>query len=178
MTTHTGIVTTPELVRIAPRSEVLMEGIHDWNDGRQIGLRVRRVGSILIDIEMMMFNFRVVFRDAVAPLGLDMTGHGWCYDRDNGLAAVADWVCEWELDDLNSRIPHPPGPWIKAVHSGVYREPGIGQSGSDGLIMGRDGRPRIVCPNCGRSSGHPDDIANRYCGNCHQFHDQMVEGPS
>ena len=29
--------------------------------------------------------------------------------------------------------------------------------------------PSITCPVCGRTSYNPHDIANRYCGNCHQF---------
>ena len=28
----------------------------------------------------------------------------------------------------------------------------------------------ITCPKCGLTSNHPMDIAQRYCGNCHQFH--------
>jgi hypothetical protein len=29
-------------------------------------------------------------------------------------------------------------------------------------------QPRFVCPDCGAASSHPDDIANGYCGRCHQ----------
>lgn len=28
----------------------------------------------------------------------------------------------------------------------------------------------ITCPKCGLTSHHPWDVAQRYCGNCHQFH--------
>lgn len=35
------------------------------------------------------------------------------------------------------------------------------------------GHPTITCPQCGRSSAHPKDIENRYCGACHQFHADM-----
>lgn len=31
----------------------------------------------------------------------------------------------------------------------------------------------IRCPKCGRTSHHPEDVRQRYCGNCHQFHDEM-----
>jgi RNase P subunit RPR2 len=27
----------------------------------------------------------------------------------------------------------------------------------------------FTCPKCGMTSYHPDDIKNRYCGNCHEF---------
>ena len=27
----------------------------------------------------------------------------------------------------------------------------------------------FTCPQCGRVSHHPQDVANRYCGACHQF---------
>jgi len=28
-------------------------------------------------------------------------------------------------------------------------------------------QPAITCPDCGRTSWHPDDVANGYCGACH-----------
>ena len=31
----------------------------------------------------------------------------------------------------------------------------------------------IQCPTCGKVSYHPQDIANRYCGFCAKFHDEM-----
>lgn len=31
----------------------------------------------------------------------------------------------------------------------------------------------ITCPRCGMTSYHPRDIQERYCGNCHQFHEFM-----
>lgn len=34
--------------------------------------------------------------------------------------------------------------------------------------------PRITCPQCGRTSYHPEDVSNRYCGYCHQFHNSMI----
>jgi hypothetical protein len=34
----------------------------------------------------------------------------------------------------------------------------------------------ITCPVCGRVSYNPGDVEHRYCGNCHQFHDQMPGG--
>jgi hypothetical protein len=33
--------------------------------------------------------------------------------------------------------------------------------------------PSITCPRCGRTSYHPKDISEKYCGACHLFHDQM-----
>lgn len=35
--------------------------------------------------------------------------------------------------------------------------------------------PSITCPKCGRTSYHIDDIRHRYCGNCHEYHDALVE---
>jgi len=31
----------------------------------------------------------------------------------------------------------------------------------------------IKCPQCGVTSYNPNDVKNRYCGNCHQFHEEM-----
>lgn len=36
-------------------------------------------------------------------------------------------------------------------------------------------RPSITCPRCGRTSPHPQDICEKYCGNYHQFHETMTE---
>ncbi len=34
----------------------------------------------------------------------------------------------------------------------------------------------ITCPDCGKVSWHPDDVASGYCGNCHDFtHGQVAE---
>lgn len=32
-----------------------------------------------------------------------------------------------------------------------------------------DQRPSFVCPKCRRTSWHPDDVKNGYCGHCHEF---------
>ena len=31
------------------------------------------------------------------------------------------------------------------------------------------GEPSYTCPLCGRTSYNPNDLANQYCGACHQF---------
>jgi hypothetical protein len=36
-----------------------------------------------------------------------------------------------------------------------------------------DAAVSIVCPQCGFRSYNPHDIEHRYCGQCHQFHDQL-----
>jgi protein-arginine kinase activator protein McsA len=33
----------------------------------------------------------------------------------------------------------------------------------------------ITCPSCGMTSYNPNDVSQRYCGNCHAFHDDMKE---
>lgn len=37
--------------------------------------------------------------------------------------------------------------------------------------------PSITCPRCSGVSYHPKDIAERYCGACHQFHDAPAGAP-
>jgi hypothetical protein len=34
--------------------------------------------------------------------------------------------------------------------------------------------PGIKCLRCGRTSHNPNDIAQKYCGHCHRFHDDPV----
>lgn len=150
--------------------ELVLEDLYDDHDGRRTGMRVRRVGSVYIEIEEMAFNLRVLLTDALAPLSYEQGlyerfGIGWCYDKAHGYDKVMRWVIEWRFDPRT--LNHPPGPWIKAIHSGVYREPGIGQVGPDG----------ITCPQCGMTSHHPKDVSEKYCGNCHQFHEFMGAGP-
>ncbi len=37
-----------------------------------------------------------------------------------------------------------------------------------------DAAASVTCPQCGMVSHNRNDVAHRYCGNCHQFHDQML----
>ena len=37
-------------------------------------------------------------------------------------------------------------------------------------IVEQGGRRGITCLVCGRTSWHPLDVVNKYCGNCHAFH--------
>lgn len=41
--------------------------------------------------------------------------------------------------------------------------------------MAADEYPSITCPICKMTSYHPKDIEYQYCGNCHNFHDLMLE---
>lgn len=34
----------------------------------------------------------------------------------------------------------------------------------------------IHCSRCGRISHNPKDVAERYCGHCHVFHDEVLWG--
>ena len=37
----------------------------------------------------------------------------------------------------------------------------------------RTGDPGIFCETCSRVSYHPQDIAQKYCGCCHRFHEDV-----
>lgn len=41
-------------------------------------------------------------------------------------------------------------------------------------------RPSFTCPKCRRTSWHPDDVVNGYCGACHEFVsvDEFVHVPT
>jgi coenzyme F420-reducing hydrogenase alpha subunit len=34
--------------------------------------------------------------------------------------------------------------------------------------------PSITCPTCGKTSYHPEDIKQRFCGACHNWHDLIA----
>lgn len=36
-------------------------------------------------------------------------------------------------------------------------------------------RLSVMCPRCGRRSWHPDDVAERYCAACHDWHPCALE---
>jgi hypothetical protein len=35
----------------------------------------------------------------------------------------------------------------------------------------------ITCLDCGLTSWNPNDVAERYCGGCHEFHDDKETKP-
>jgi hypothetical protein len=43
----------------------------------------------------------------------------------------------------------------------------------DQLLRQVDIPPSWKCPHCGRRSYHPEDLANRYCGHCHHYCDDV-----
>lgn len=38
---------------------------------------------------------------------------------------------------------------------------------------GNELKETITCPQCGMTSYSLNDVRERYCGNCHQFHDDF-----
>jgi hypothetical protein len=56
-----------------------------------------------------------------------------------------------------------PGPRLRRLEL-------VGQRGY--AIGTRDGHPFINCLGCGSTSFHPTDIAAKYCGRCHVFHEE------
>jgi hypothetical protein len=38
------------------------------------------------------------------------------------------------------------------------------------------GQQYVVCPKCGQVSYNFSDILERYCGRCHGFHDDLMQG--
>lgn len=67
------------------------------------------------------------------------------------------------------RIEYAASPWLSV---GLVDLPSLPKtiSGNEGVtaLIGS-----IVCPQCGRRSYNPHDVAQRYCGKCHQFHADM-----
>jgi hypothetical protein len=41
-------------------------------------------------------------------------------------------------------------------------------------LWGLPAAPSIACPSCGKRSYNANDVNYRYCGYCHQFHDDML----
>jgi ribosomal protein L37E len=78
--------------------------------------------------------------------------------------------------------------WQKALTAANcerYHEPGTAcpvyiNGDLDSYHLGADNQgggefleqPFIVCRKCGRKSYHPVDIAEKYCGNCREWHER------
>ena len=43
------------------------------------------------------------------------------------------------------------------------------------ILDNMSGKSSITCPVCGYTSYNPNDVKNRYCGNCHVFIDDAVK---
>ncbi len=54
------------------------------------------------------------------------------------------------------------------AHGDLTREPDSAPSRKFFSIS--PDRKSITCHVCGRTSYHPEDVRNEYCGNCHVFH--------
>ena len=39
------------------------------------------------------------------------------------------------------------------------------------ILTNNDGLPYILCLKCNMKSYHPRDVSEKYCGNCHIFHE-------
>jgi hypothetical protein len=44
------------------------------------------------------------------------------------------------------------------------------------IITRPNGAQGILCMTCGRASWHLEDVRQRYCGNCHVFHEDNLHG--
>ncbi len=135
-------------------------------DERVRGCRVRQVGHLCIEIHNMLTNLRVVITDCTDQYGpgdFGPIGYAWCYPKEFGYPFVAGLVWAWAFCKDDPGKVDPPGPWIKAVHTGEYREPKSGQQARE--------RTAIWCPGCGQRSTDSEDIAKRYCVHCRQFHE-------
>ena len=50
----------------------------------------------------------------------------------------------------------------------------LGERAQAGYALGQDERgASITCLACGRTSYNANDVAQRYCGNCHVFHGEL-----
>ncbi len=125
------VATKPVEVHLWPYDHAFVNWMME--EGRVVGCRVRQVGGLFIEIHKMAFNLRVVVTDPMCWVGgpwFAFCGYGWCFPRELGYPKVSSLVWEWaDFDPADPGRTNPPGPWIKAIHSQVYREPGIGQRG-------------------------------------------------
>lgn len=55
-------------------------------------------------------------------------------------------------------------------------EPLANESSPGGGLFNAINRDTFICPKCNRVSHNPNDVAEKYCGACHLFVDEMATG--
>lgn len=69
-------------------------------------------------------------------------------------------------DESQREFIHFPVELLEVTHEPAKPEPGEAR-----YSISPDGKS-IECHKCGLVSGNPNDVENKYCGNCHRFHEQ------
>lgn len=71
-----------------------------------------------------------------------------------------------KLSDTDRRVMIAALGYMRSVWTGPVRD--HCQHLIDELKLDFDVK-QYTCPRCGSVSSHPDDVINRYCGECHRF---------
>jgi hypothetical protein len=81
------------------------------------GFRLGETETHYIDAVIMIYNWRLAMTPKASPLTYD---RGWCYPGNSAVALLAlrAAVVLWQREGGDEPIG-----WIKAVHTGEYREP-------------------------------------------------------
>lgn len=78
-----------------------------------------------------------------------------------------------EVGGVRASVDADAGPQVEAQGPGGLGDPGVGVGGAEVAGAGPEGAGgdavSFTCPDCGRTSHHPVDEAEKYCGACHTF---------
>lgn len=85
--------------------------------------------------------------------------------RELGLKDPEEAILDDALDHLQNEWPLSRERLRRALSEALQRK---------GLV---DTRPSITCPECGRTSYHPEDVKQGYCGACNWFTSSPTLGP-
>lgn len=99
-----------------------------------------------------------------------LTGYGPC-----ALAFVCDRCLEAKREILVAVEFHGDGCGDEVIYHPVDELEKLPPEPTYVMIESRSGAPAIRCLRCGMVSFHPDDIEERYCGHCHEFHEPIME---
>lgn len=69
-----------------------------------------------------------------------------------------------EVDGAKKLRHHPSAPLLRDVCRGSWEPLGV-----KFRIYDNEEGKSIVCLKCGMVSWNPNDVKNKYCGNCHEF---------
>lgn len=115
-------------------------------------------------------------REPPAPCpwcGEDVTGWDRALLADSGRPVAMHAECL--VRSLAGSVGHQMG-WCDCPGGtgAMYDPPGVSRREAARLAAAvkrarHSGEPHIVCPACGRTSFHPQDIVRGYCGHCHEF---------
>lgn len=90
--------------------------------------------------------------------------------REEYFARFGDWPIQDDLERVNCPLAGKVGHW----GCGVCEKHDLPMFLCWVCLVRQVVQPSITCPRCKLTSFNPNDVAQRYCGHCQQFHEETT----